>query len=135
MQKTVRKNWITHHGSLDGQRFSRLDQINKKTVKDLKVAFTHIVGGIGGAGVWGGTPGSKERHWRKTATYISPTVGAACISSTCDRTGSSCGRWIQKPIREWAAGVTCCGVDNRGVALWRDKVISHRARWAADRHQ
>ena len=25
--------------------------------------------------------------------------------------------------RAWAGDVACCGVDNRGVALWKDKVI------------
>ena len=35
------QNWITHHGSLSGQRFSSLSQINKGNVKDLKLAFTY----------------------------------------------------------------------------------------------
>jgi alcohol dehydrogenase (cytochrome c) len=26
--------------------------------------------------------------------------------------------------RAWAGYVACCGVNNRGVALWKDKVIS-----------
>ena len=26
--------------------------------------------------------------------------------------------------RAWAGDVACCGVNNRGVALWKDKVIS-----------
>ena len=34
------ENWVTHHGTLDGQRYSRLKQINKKNVKKLRVAFT-----------------------------------------------------------------------------------------------
>jgi alcohol dehydrogenase (cytochrome c) len=24
----------------------------------------------------------------------------------------------------WAGDVACCGINNRGVALWKDKVIS-----------
>src|SRR6202000_1004269 len=28
------------------------------------------------------------------------------------------------PDRAWAGAVACCGVNNRGVALWKDKVIS-----------
>ena len=34
------ENWVTHHGTLDGKRYSRLKQINKKNVKKLRVAFT-----------------------------------------------------------------------------------------------
>ena len=26
--------------------------------------------------------------------------------------------------KAWAGDVACCGVNNRGVALWKDKVIS-----------
>ena len=26
--------------------------------------------------------------------------------------------------RVWAGDVACCGVNNRGVALWKDKIIS-----------
>jgi alcohol dehydrogenase (cytochrome c) len=26
--------------------------------------------------------------------------------------------------RAWAGDVACCGVNNRGVALWKDRVIS-----------
>ena len=28
-----------------------------------------------------------------------------------------------KTDKDWAGAVACCGVDNRGVALWGDKVI------------
>ena len=27
--------------------------------------------------------------------------------------------------KDWSGAVSCCGVNNRGVALWQDKVISH----------
>src|SRR6202051_4028927 len=30
-----------------------------------------------------------------------------------------------KTDHDWAGAVACCGVDNRGVALWGDLVISH----------
>jgi len=29
-----------------------------------------------------------------------------------------------KTDKAWAGDVACCGVNNRGVALWKDKVIS-----------
>ena len=34
--KKAPQNWLTHHGSLDGHRFSGLDDINKKNVKKLQ---------------------------------------------------------------------------------------------------
>ena len=30
------ENWVTHHGTLDGKRYSRLKQINKKMLKNLE---------------------------------------------------------------------------------------------------
>mgnify|MGYP003333367624 CR=1 FL=1 len=33
-------NWLNHHGNLEAHRFSGLDQINTKNIKNLKVAFT-----------------------------------------------------------------------------------------------
>jgi hypothetical protein len=35
-------------------------------------------------------------------------------------------RWKFDPQtnRAWAGDVACCGVNNRGIALWKDKVIS-----------
>jgi alcohol dehydrogenase (cytochrome c) len=118
------QNWITHHGSLDGQRFSRLEQINKQNVKDLKVAFTHIVGGAGGAGVWEhagleGTPLAEDGY-----LYITDGWGSV-YKLDVRQNGKLVWKMDPETDREWAAGVTCCGVDNRGVALWRDKVISH----------
>ena len=46
------ENWLTHHGTLDGKRYSGLKQINKKNVKKLRVAFTNVIGGVEGGGIW-----------------------------------------------------------------------------------
>src|SRR5579875_3639598 len=53
-------NWITHHHTLDGQRFSSLDKINRGNVKNLHVAWTMALGGIEGGGIWshGGLEGT-----------------------------------------------------------------------------
>ena len=34
-------NWLMYHGSYKGWHYSGLDQINKSTVKKLKVAWIH----------------------------------------------------------------------------------------------
>jgi len=36
-------------------------------------------------------------------------------------------RMDPEPNKAWAGDVACCGVNNRGVALWKDKVISSRS--------
>jgi len=43
-------NWLNHHGNLEAHRFSGLDQINAKNVKNLRVAFTWAMGGTQGCG-------------------------------------------------------------------------------------
>ena len=39
-----------------------------------------------------------------------------------------------KTDHDWAGAIACCGVDNRGVALWNNRHLAH-ARWPAGRHQ
>ena len=118
------ENWLTHHGTLDGQRFSRLTDINKETVKELRVAFTFAVGGLGGGGVWEhagleATPIAEDGF-----LYITDGWGAV-YKLDVRRNGKLVWKMDPDTDRNWAGAVTCCGVDNRGIALWQDKVISH----------
>src|ERR1700722_16439695 len=39
------QNWLMNHRTYDGQRFSPLDQINKASVKNLKLAYAVALGG------------------------------------------------------------------------------------------
>ena len=118
------QDWLTHHGSLNAQRFSRLTEINKETVQGLRVAFTRVVGGAGGGGTWEhagleGTPLAENG-------FLYFTDGWGAVYKVDVRNGGKLV-WKMDPEtdRDWAGAVTCCGVDNRGVALWRDKVVSH----------
>ena len=120
------QNWLLHHGNYQGHRFSRLTQINTDTVKNLKVAFTVGLGGFEGAG-------TRYKFGDLEATPIVEdgvmyfpdgwgTVYAVDVSS--GKKGTI--RWKFDPgtDKAWAGDVACCGVNNRGVALWKDKVIS-----------
>jgi len=53
------------------------------------------------------------------------TAGAQSMQSMC-RAEEGEIKWKFDPgvDRAWAGDVACCGVNNRGVALWKDKVIS-----------
>ena len=127
--ETVRRlrpqNWITHHGSLSGQRFSSLSQINKGNVKNLKLPFTYAMGGMEGGGIWphGGLEGTPIVE--DGFMYI--TDGWGTIYKLDVREGSAKLVWKMNPKTEhdYPAAVTCCGVNNCGVGLWRDKVVSH----------
>jgi alcohol dehydrogenase (cytochrome c) len=118
------QNWITHHGTLSAQRYSRLEQINKDNVAELRLAFTAVVGGIGGGGGWEhggleGTPLAEDGF-----LYVTDGWGGV-YKYDVRKNGRLVWKMDPETDRDWAAAVTCCGVDNRGVALWRDKVISH----------
>src|SRR5262244_2328070 len=119
-------NWLLHHGNYQGHRFSPLKIINTENVKDLKVAFSVALGGIEGAG-------TRYAHGNLEATplvedgvmYVPDGWGSVyAIDVSAGRKGVI--KWKMDPgiDRAWAGDVACCGVNNRGVALWKDKVIS-----------
>ena len=118
-------NWITHHGNLWGQRFSPLKEINKDTVKNLHVAWTMQLGGVEGGGIWshGGLEGTPIAE----NGYLYVTDGWGSVYKIDTRGGKGTLMWKMDPKtdHDWAGAVACCGVDNRGVALYKNLVVSH----------
>ncbi len=119
------QNWILHHGNYQGHRFSALKEINAENVKNLKPMFT--------VGLSGLQSGGRYAHGNLEATplvedgimYVPDGWGSVyAIDLTSGKKGTI--KWKMDPgtDRAWAGDVTCCGVNNRGVALWKDKVIS-----------
>ena len=119
------QNWMLHHGNYEGYRFSQLKTINASNVKDLKFAFSVGLGGIEGAGTRYKIGNLEARRSSRTASCTLPTAGARSTPSTCPAE-EGCFKWRMDPKTDkaWAGDVACCGVNNRGVALWKDKVIS-----------
>jgi alcohol dehydrogenase (cytochrome c) len=119
------QNWILHHGNYEGHRFSQLREINTQTVNNLKLMFTVALSGF--------QSGGRYPHGNLEATplvedgimYVPDGWGSVyAIDLTAGN--KAVIRWKMDPgtDRAWAGDVACCGVNNRGVALWRDKVIS-----------
>jgi len=119
------QNWILHHGNYQGHRFSLLKEINTDTVKNLKPAFTVALSGF--------QSGGRYAHGNLEATpliedgimYVPDGWGSVyAIDVTAGKKGVI--KWKMDPgtDRAWAGDVACCGINNRGVALWKDKVIS-----------
>ncbi|HEY4408135.1 MAG TPA: PQQ-dependent dehydrogenase, methanol/ethanol family [Xanthobacteraceae bacterium] len=120
------QNWLLHHGNYQGHRFSALKDINAENVKGLKLAFTVALGGFEGGG-------TRYKFGNLEATpivedgvmYVPDGWGTVyAIDVSNGRKGTF--RWKFDPgtDKAWAGDVACCGVNNRGVALWKDKVIS-----------
>jgi alcohol dehydrogenase (cytochrome c) len=121
------QNWLLHHGNYQGHRFSQLKEINTETVKNLKTAFSVALGGLEGGGA------RYYKHGNLEATPIVEdgmlyvpdgwgTVYAIDVSS--GKKGMIRWKFDPQIDKAWAGDVACCGVNNRGVALWKDKIIS-----------
>jgi len=121
------QNWLNHHGNYEAHRFSSLDQINKSNVSKLKVAYTYAMGGTQGGGKeliafpfsgLEGTPLAENG-------YLYVTTGWGEVMKLDVRSGAPALVWSYDPKadRDYAPTVTCCGINNRGVALSGDKVI------------
>ena len=119
------QNWLLHHGNFEGYRFSRLKDINLDTVKNLKPVFSVALGGFesGGRYKFGnleGTPIVEDG-----IIYVTDGWGSVyAIDASSGKKGVIKWKFDPGVDRPWAGDVACCGVNNRGVALWKDKVIS-----------
>src|SRR6266850_7079959 len=118
-------NWLHHHKNYSATRFSNLKDINKDNVKNLKVAWTMHLGGVEGGGIWthGGLEGTPIVE--NGFMYVTDGWGSVYKIDTHGGQGILVWKMDPKTDHDWAGGVACCGVDNRGVALWGNLVISH----------
>src|SRR5262249_22528258 len=123
---TEPQDWLQPHGNYVGHRFSQLKTINTGNVKDLKIAFSVALGGFEGAG-------TRYKHGNLEGTpivedgimYVPDGWGTVyAIDVSNGKKGAIKWRMDPKTDKAWAGDVACCGVNNRGVSLWKDKVIS-----------
>src|SRR6201996_8458301 len=119
------QNWILHHGNYQGHRFSLLKEINTDTVKDLKPAFTVALSGFQSGGRYAFGNLEATPLVEDGIMYVPDGWGSVyAIDDTAGKKGNIKGKMDPRTDRAWAGDVACCGVDNRGVALWKDKIIS-----------
>ncbi len=120
------QNWLLNHGNYQGHRFSALKEINADNVKNLKLAFTVALGGFEGAGTRYKFGNLEATPLVEDGVMYLPdgwgTVYAIDVSS--GKKGAFKWKFDPGTDKAWAGDVACCGVNNRGVALWKDKVIS-----------
>jgi alcohol dehydrogenase (cytochrome c) len=119
------QNWILHHGNYQGHRFSALKEINADSVKNLKPVFTVALSGFQSGGRYAFGNLEATPLVEDGIMYVPDGWGSVyAIDLTAGRKGTI--KWKMDPgtDRAWAGDVACCGVNNRGVALWKDKVIS-----------
>jgi alcohol dehydrogenase (cytochrome c) len=119
------QNWILHHGNYQGHRYSLLNQINTDNVKNLKPVFTVALSGFQSGGRYAFGDLEATPLVEDGIMYVPDGWGSVyAIDLTSGKRGVI--KWKMDPgvDRAWAGDVACCGINNRGVALWKDKVIS-----------
>jgi alcohol dehydrogenase (cytochrome c) len=119
------QNWLLHHGNYQGHRYSLLKEINTETVKNMKLAHTVALSGFQNGGRYAAGNLEATPLVEDGIMYVPDGWGSVyAIDLSAGKKGII--KWKMDPgtDRAWAGDVACCGVNNRGVALWKDKVIS-----------
>jgi PQQ-dependent dehydrogenase (methanol/ethanol family) len=111
--------WVTYGNDLAERRFSPLDQIAAANVNRLGLAWTYVVG----AG--GGSQEATPLVWNGTLFGI---TNWSIVFAVDARDGKERWRYDPQVDRTFATpgqnrGI-CCGVVNRGIALYGDTVIA-----------
>ncbi|MBU0791840.1 MAG: methanol/ethanol family PQQ-dependent dehydrogenase [Gammaproteobacteria bacterium] len=111
------KNWAMQAGNFENQRYSTLNQINKKNVKDLKVAWTFSTGVLrgheGGPLVIGDTLFVHSPFPNKVFAIDLETQKI---------------KWKHEPKQDPSViPVMCCDTVNRGLAYAEGKVFLQQA--------
>jgi len=107
-------NWLTVHQNYQGHRYSRLTEINRDTVGDLRLAFAVGIPGIADGGQLQGTPLVDSGFM-----YVTNAWGSVIKIDVRDGKRGKI-LWVMDP----GVDVEVSAVHaNRGATLWRDQVI------------
>ncbi len=103
--------WLSYGRTYDEQHFSPLDQIDTQNVRELGLAWFADI--------------PLNQGQEATPIVVDGTIYLASSWSNVfafdAHTGAQLWRYDPNVPREWAVNV-CCGVVNRGVAVWHGKV-------------
>jgi quinohemoprotein ethanol dehydrogenase len=112
------KEWLTYGGSYAETRYSPLRQIDASNVERLGLAWTYVVGNGGG---------NQEATPLFSNGVLYGITNWSIAFALDARTGKELWRFDPKVDRAFAANPTnggvCCGILNRGLALYEGKVI------------
>ena len=107
------ENWLAHGRTSDEQRFSPLDQINISNVGDLSLAWY--------------TDLDTNRGQEATPIVVDGVMYSTSAWSKVQAVDAKTGRlvWQYDPEVPGIWDVrACCGVQNRGAAVWKGKVYA-----------
>jgi alcohol dehydrogenase (cytochrome c) len=106
------KNWPDYHGDWRGWRYSPLDQVNKKNVKKLKVAWIH-------------QPGEIAQGLQATPIAIDGVLYYSASNNRSFALDAASGKqlWEYIPELDAVQEKSVFGFYNRGVTVGRGKVF------------
>lgn len=107
--------WLTYGIDQGETRYSPLNQINASNVSRLGSAWSYDLGD--GGGNQEGTP----LVWNGTIYGI---TNWSVVFAVDARTGKERWRWDPQVNQNAVRGKICCGVVNRGVAIYQGKIIA-----------
>jgi alcohol dehydrogenase (cytochrome c) len=113
------QNWLLMNGDYAGLRYSRLTQINRDNVKNLRMVWTMALGGMQDVGQNGP---ENEMNPLIDNGFMYTSDGWGTIYKIDARSGSF-GKfvWVADPGVQHEGNVS----RTRGIALWEDKVIAN----------
>src|SRR5262245_28202410 len=110
------EEWLTYGLTPEETRYSPLKQINTSNVNRLAPAWSYEIG-PGGAGPQEATP----LVWNGTIYGI---TNWSVVFAVDARTGKERWRWDPEVNQTAVRPKVCCGVVNRGLAIYQGKVIA-----------
>ena len=105
------EQWLTYGGSYNEQRYSSLDQINTENIDQLGLAWYHDI--------------QANQGQQSTPLYVDGVLYMTESWGQVDAIDASSGETLWRFDPEVAgnvAGKGCCGVNNRGAAVYEGKV-------------
>ncbi len=111
-------NWLTYYGAYDGQRYSALDQINTKNVKDLRPAWTFQFG------EFGIKAGEATYSFEAAPIVVDGVMYATAWDGWAFALNAETGQELWRYKHEVPVDTPlCCGNVNRGPAVANGKVF------------
>ncbi len=112
---TLPGSWLSYGHSQNETRYSALKQIDASNVSRLGLAWTYVVGA--GGGNQEGTP----LAWNNTIYGITSWSVVYALDA---RTGKQIWRWDPEVNQTAVRPRICCGIVNRGMALYDGKIYA-----------
>src|SRR5262249_44841189 len=106
-------DWLTYGLTPGETRFSPLKQLDASNVKRLGLAWSYEVGD------GGGDQEATPLVWNNT---IFGVTNYSIVFAVDARTGREKWRWDPEVSRKATADKMCCGVVNRGLAIYHNKI-------------